>query len=128
MFPNIEAGNFFFFVGADRHEQADDFKDDEGSDDSQHIGDDRRNELGYQQVTAAVEEAVGTGRIDVCRRPEPRCEGAPSTADAVNPEGIEGIVIAEASLDDGDSDVADDTSNRTDEKGRKRSDEAGCPG
>lgn len=28
-------------IGADRHEQADDSKDDEGTDDGQHIGDGR---------------------------------------------------------------------------------------
>ena len=50
--------------------------------------------------------------------------GSPKYRRCRESRGIEGIVIAEASLDDGDSDVADDTSNRTDEKGRKRSDEA----
>ena len=128
MFANVETGNFFFFIGPDGHEQADDFKDYECSDDSQRIGDDRRNELSGEEMAAAVEEAVGTGRVDVCRCPEPRCDGAPSTADAVNPEGIEGIVVAEFGLDDGDSDIADNAADSPDNEGRKGSDEACCRG
>lgn len=86
MFSNVESGDFFVPIGADRHEQADDFKDDEGTDDGQHIGDGRRNELSDEEVAAAVEEAVGTGGIDVGRRPEAGGDGSPGTADAVNPE------------------------------------------
>ena len=46
----------------------------------------------------------------------------------MNPEGVERIVIADLGLDDGDGDVADDTADGADEKGRKGCDEACCRG
>ena len=70
-------------------------------------------------MAAAVEEAVGTGGLTSVVAQRPVGDGSPGTADAVNPEGVERIVIADLGLDDGDGDVADDTADGADEKGRK---------
>ena len=105
---------------------ADDLEEDVRADDGKSISDDDRNDLSEEQVRLTVEQAVSTSRVDFRRSPEARGNRAPGTADAVHTESIERIIIAELLFEDGDSEVADDTTDKTNGESRHRLYEASC--
>ena len=103
----------------------DDAKEDVRADDGKAVGDEGREDLRPQEgESAAVKQPVCAVGIDRRRRPQPRGERAPCAADAVDAERIEGVVIAEPCLDNGDGRIADSTADQTDEDGGECRDES----
>ena len=72
-----------------------------------------------------VKEAVSSCRIDFYTGPEAGGNRTPRTTDTVDPEGVQGVVVTEIVLADGDGCIADDAANGADINGRQGSDEAG---
>ena len=55
VFGNVQAGDFFFLVGADFHDRADDLIQDNRADDGEDVGDDCRDDLSEEQMRFAIE-------------------------------------------------------------------------
>ena len=125
MFIDIETDHFFIGIDTEIREEADDFVEDDRSDNSQRVCNDCRNDLCHQEVGIAIEKAVGPVRIDFYRSPEARSDGTPRAAYTVDAKGIEGVVIAQTALADGNGQIADDTADSTDIESRKGGDEPG---
>lgn len=119
MFVDIESDHFFIGVDAEIREEADDFIEYNGSDNSQRVRNDCRNDLCHQKMGIAIEKAVGPVRIDFYRSPEASCDGTPRTADTVDAKGVESVVIAQTVLADGNGQIADDAADGTDIESRK---------
>ncbi len=70
------------------------------------------------------EEAVRAGGIDRLFREKSRGDGAPGPANPMNTEGIQGVVVSQLPLDEGNGGIADHADAHADEDGVQRGNKA----
>jgi len=128
----IEAGHLV--LGSET--ETDDFVDDKEQNQRADDGESPRNadadklieDLAPMAVDAARGDALAVNGIDDTGGEYAGEEGAESASRAVNAEGVEGIVVAEAGLNLEDHEGADEAGGKADENRGHRLDEAGGRG
>ena len=139
MVGEVEPGRFVFGGRAQSEDHLDDHRDDDGRHDRDGKSDADRRELTCDESALVEREsAVGTGLgqavlpgvigeeevwVGVSGGEEAGQDGTESSPHSVDPEGVEGVVIAELAFDDADKEVRNHPGENADQHGTAGGDE-----
>src|SRR5215208_3010724 len=121
----VQTENFLLLRHAQANGDVDNLEDDPGHGSRERPHGHHGNRLLQQLPRVAVEETIGTGRVDAGRREQSGCQRAPDAAHAMDREDVERVVDPNVPLQDVDREEAEDARAETDQDRGRRVDETG---